>query len=111
MIVSLLLLTVIVLADDLRIGAEARAPVVVAEHRDRTVAALVVVGRDHAADGGADAEHLEVGAGDELARDALGLAVDADVHRDGTAREHPGEHFARRRAVGDLEAHARQRRR
>jgi len=51
----------------------------------------IVLGHNEPARGRADAEHLKVRARHELARHALGLAVHADVHRDGPAREHAGE--------------------
>ncbi len=108
MMVSVWLLTVIVLPTICGSGAEAGTPVVVAQHRHRAVAALlVVVGRDDAADRRADAEHLEIGAGDQLARHALGLAVRADVHRHRPPREHAGEYRRRGGVVGDRRRDAR----
>ena len=97
------------LADHVRIAAEAIAPVRVAEHRDRAVAALaIVVGADDAPDGRADAEHLEERARHELARHALGLALDADVHGEAPAGEEAGEDLRRRRRVRHRPARARQ---
>ena len=97
------------LPDDPRIGAESRAPVVVAQHGDRAAASLAIVVRcDDASHRGADAEHLEVRAGDELARHTLGLAVHADVHRDRTPGEQPGEDGGGPGAVGHCQADARE---
>ncbi len=98
--------------NDVPVCAEAIAPVVVTEHRHEAVAAdLVVVGRDDAAEGRADAEHLEVGAGDQFADDALGLTIDADAHRDRPPREHPGEDCRRWRWIWNRLADARRLRR
>src|SRR5205807_3139941 len=99
------------LADDARIGAEAIAPIVVAENGDHAVAAaayLVVVGRDHAAERGADAEYIEVGAGHELAGHPFGLPVDSDVERHGAAAEDARKNRLRRRRSRERQGDARQ---
>ena len=91
------------LADDLRVGAEPVAPIVVAQHRNRAVASLfVVVRRDDAADRRADAEHLEIGAGHQLAGHALGLPVRRRRSSPPSgARTCPEKTVGRRRASGD----------
>ena len=86
-----------------RIGAEAPRPIMMAEHRDRMAARrTVVVRREGSADVRADAEHVEIVAGDELAADALGLAVGHHRERRGEPREHAVEHGA---AIAEVAIH------
>ena len=68
------------LADDVGIGAEVAPPQAVAEDDDRMAAGRDLVRRQQrAAELRADAEHLKVVAGDELARDLAGASAAAEV--------------------------------
>ena len=72
-------------ADDVGIGAEVGAPQTVAEDHHRMAARRDLVGRlQDAAALGADAEHVEVVPGDQLARHRAGAA--ASPERDGGQR-------------------------
>jgi hypothetical protein len=68
--------------DYIRIGVESSLPEAVAENGDRVRAGgLIFFSRKEATDGGRDAEHVEIIAGDEIAIDALGRAVIAQAER------------------------------
>ena len=75
-------------ADDIGSAAELRLPEVIREHHDRTGAGRgIVCGFDDAAERGADAEHREVAAGDDLGGDGPGIAAGCKVDLDFGAAE------------------------
>ncbi len=89
------------LAENSNIRAEAGLPVIVAEDGVRRPAGGAVVGGDEeAADGGFQAEHGEVGAGNQLAGDALVAAREAGGEDRIIARQHAGEDLV---AVAEIE--------
>src|SRR5205085_7500767 len=76
------------LADDGRVSAEASHPTAVTQDGDGTRERRAVVFRvERAAALRADAEHVEVVARDEVAPDALVVAVAAETHRPETFGE------------------------
>ncbi|SPF37665.1 hypothetical protein SBA4_2040009 [Candidatus Sulfopaludibacter sp. SbA4] len=75
-------------AGDIGSAAELRLPEVIREHDDRTGAGRgIVFGFDDAAECGADAEHGEVAAGDDLSGDGPGVAAGCQVDLDFGAAE------------------------
>ncbi len=75
-------------ADDIGSAAELRLPEVIREHHDRTGAGRgIVFGFDDAAERGADAEHGEVAAGDDLGGDGPWIAAGCKVDLDFGAAE------------------------
>ncbi len=75
-------------SNDVGSAAELRLPEVIREHHDRTGAGRgIVFGFDDAAERGADAEHGEVGAGDDLCGDRPGIAAGCEVDLDFGAAE------------------------
>jgi hypothetical protein len=70
-------------ADDIGSAAELRLPEVIREHHDRTGAGSgIVFGFDDTAERGADAEHREVTAGDDLGGYRPGIAAGCEVDLD-----------------------------
>src|SRR5450756_2283279 len=55
------------------------------------VDAIILLGREHASDGGAHAQGLEIVAGYEFRVDALGLAAEAEGNGGAEAAEHAGK--------------------
>ena len=80
-------------SEDIGIRGEARHPVVVTEHGEGVPARNpVILGRERASERSADAEHVEVVAGNQLPCDAFGLALEADAERHAKAAQHAAEH-------------------
>src|ERR1019366_4829028 len=79
--------------DDVPVGGETRHPIFVAQDDGGMafVDAIVLLGREHPADGGAHAERLEVVAGYEFGVDSLGLTAEAEGNGGAEAAEHAGE--------------------
>ena len=78
--------------EHVRVGAEARLPVRVAEHRHRRLADRAVVGRaEQPAERGLHAEHREVAARHEHALAAQRLAAVGEVGAEETVRRDAGE--------------------
>ena len=86
------------LADDGRIGAEPRVPVLRADDRNRRCGGNVVFRQDRPADPRRDAEHLEVVAGRDERLGDLRLPIDDDVH---AAERRAGHQVRHRLVVGD----------
>jgi hypothetical protein len=81
------------LADHVGIAGEARLPVAVADHGHRMRAARhVILRRQHAAERGLHAEHVEERSRHQLARRALRAALNAHGHGPVAAAEHTREH-------------------
>ncbi len=76
------------------ITCETRFPVAVAENGvGMAVGCLFVIRRKNAAQGRGDAQHVVIRPRDQLARDALGLAAEAEAHRSVPAAEHSVENL------------------
>ena len=83
------------LADDLRVARKAAGPVVIGQHHDwmPLIDLVVLSGIEDAARRGANTEHREVIARDQLRLQPLGAIVDADRGR----HDAPAQHFRQRR--------------
>ena len=80
------------LADDVGIGVEIAAPEPVADHDHRVASRRVLVRRqERAAQRRAHAQHLEVVAGDDLAKDRPRPASPAEIGREDARPEEPCE--------------------